>query len=402
MDGGEIVALLGGERGIERGAWGENASDFATDDLFGEFGVLHLLADGDAVAFAEQAGDVVFRSVIWDAAHGNAAFAIARGKSDLELAGSGFGVVEEELVEVAEAKKEQCVGILAFSGQVLTHERGLGVGGGFGHGRVRIQGVAVEVIANRVARAESRTTKRASARGGRLAGMRFALGLAMVIGCCASVGQTAPAAQDTGTATQTYTNADLHITFAYPVELKAMDVKALPGAAATSRSSEDPDAEANSLQTGQCSKVLLSVGETGAGQQGGAWGSILMTALDPSCIPPKALTSNKRMENLLMPMVTGGTQVLGMMPMGQASSFLLQGHKVYFAAAQGEPVAQGDLQSEAKQSIAFLAVQVNDHIVTWKIESNSQHLFIRLLSSRVDFGAGTPQALMPGRMGASN
>jgi hypothetical protein len=60
------------------------------------------------------------------------------------------------------------------------------------------------------------------------------------------------------------------------------------------------------------------------------------------------------------------------------------------------------LQSEAKQSIAVLAVQVNDHIVSWKIESNSQHLFTRLLSSRVDFGAGTPQALMPGRMGATN
>lgn len=220
--------------------------------------------------------------------------------------------------------------------------------------------------------------------------------------CCAAWAQTAPVVQDTGTATETYTNAALHLTFAYPAELKAMDAKALPGAAKNSRSSEDPDAEATNLQTAQCSKVLLSAGETGAGQQGGAWGSILMTALDPSCIPPKALKSNKAMENLLKPMVSSGTQILGMMPIGQASSFLVQGHKVYFAAAQGEPVAQGDLQSEATQSIAILAVQVDDHIVSWKFESNSQHLFNRLLSSRVDFGAGTPEMLMPGRMGANN
>jgi hypothetical protein len=232
--------------------------------------------------------------------------------------------------------------------------------------------------------------------------MRYALGLAMVMVGCAAVAQTAPAVQDTGTATQTYTNAALHLTFAYPAELKAMDAKALPSAAANSRSSQDPDAEATSLQTGQCSKVLLSVGVTGAGQQSGAWGSILMTELDPSCIPPKALKSEKRMDDLLKPMVTGGTQILGMMPLGEASSFLVQGHKVFFAAAQGEPVTQGDVQSETTATIAILAVQVDDHIVSWKIESNSQHLFNRLLSSRVDFGAGTPQSLMPGRMGGNN
>jgi sulfopyruvate decarboxylase TPP-binding subunit len=49
-----------------------------------------------------------------------------------------FGVVEEELVEVAEAKEEQGVGVLAFGGQVLAHERSVGVGRRLWHGRVRI------------------------------------------------------------------------------------------------------------------------------------------------------------------------------------------------------------------------------------------------------------------------
>ena len=56
--GGEIVVLLFAERGVEGGAGGEDAGDFATDDFLGELGVFHLVADSDAVAFAQQAGQV--------------------------------------------------------------------------------------------------------------------------------------------------------------------------------------------------------------------------------------------------------------------------------------------------------------------------------------------------------
>jgi hypothetical protein len=63
------------------------------------------------------------------------AFFVAGGEGELELGGGGFGVVEEELVEVAEAEEEQGVGVLAFGGQVLAHERGLSVGGGVRHGK---------------------------------------------------------------------------------------------------------------------------------------------------------------------------------------------------------------------------------------------------------------------------
>ena len=138
VDGSEVVALLGGEGWIEGGAGSEDASDFAADDFFGELRILHLVADGDAVALAQEAGDVVFGSVVGDAAHGDVALFVAGGEGELELAGSGFGVVEEELVEVAEAKEEQGVGMLAFGGQVLAHERSLGVGRRLWHGRVRI------------------------------------------------------------------------------------------------------------------------------------------------------------------------------------------------------------------------------------------------------------------------
>ncbi len=138
VHGGEIVALLGGEGGIEGGAGREDASDFAADDFLRELRVLHLVADGDAITLAEETGDVVFGGVPGDAAHGDVTLFVAGGEGDLELAGGGFGVVEEELVEVAEAKEEQGVGVLAFGGQVLAHERSVGVGRRLWHGRVRI------------------------------------------------------------------------------------------------------------------------------------------------------------------------------------------------------------------------------------------------------------------------
>ena len=144
VDGGEVVVALGALRGIERGAGREDAGDFAADDLLGELGVLHLLADGDAVALMQQAGDVGFDGVVGNAAHGHLAFAVARGEGDLQLAGGGFGVVVKELVEVAHAEEEQGVRMLRLGGEILPHERGLDRLGGFGWGAGRHGNASIE------------------------------------------------------------------------------------------------------------------------------------------------------------------------------------------------------------------------------------------------------------------
>ena len=86
VDGGEVVVLIGGEGGIEGGTGREDAGDLTADDFLRELRVLHLVADGDAIALAEEAGDVVLRSVIRDAAHGDAALFVAGGEGDLQLA----------------------------------------------------------------------------------------------------------------------------------------------------------------------------------------------------------------------------------------------------------------------------------------------------------------------------
>lgn len=205
-----------------------------------------------------------------------------------------------------------------------------------------------------------------------------------------------PQAQASAPATRTYTNPELHLTFTYPSELAAMDPAQLPGAERNAAFAGDPDAESNGLLSGHCSKVLLSVGEVNPGRAGGVWGSILLVSIDPGCLPPKALKSRKAMDNLLKPLVTGSTQILGMAPVAPETTWPIEGYRVHFAESEGQPVVQGDLQPNgADQTMAVLAVQVGDHVLAWKIESNNKALLNRLLGSRVDFGLGTPQALFP-------
>ena len=198
---------------------------------------------------------------------------------------------------------------------------------------------------------------------------------------------------------QVYTDAALNFTVSYPADLQPMDARAISGSADNSRFGGDANSEADSLESPACRKTLLSVGRVIQGAQGKQWGLMTVTDVGPSCIPPRALKSPKRMDSLLNPVVTGGTQTLGMMSMGPPASYLIQGHKVHFAGSRGEPVAKSDLQpSDETQTIANFAVQVNDHIVSFRIEANDSRLLNRMLASKVDFGAGSPQPLFPGQL----
>ena len=68
------------------------------------------------------------------AAHGHGPLLIARGEGDLQFSGCGAGVLEEELVEVAQAEEEQRVRVLLLGQGVLAHQRGLcGIEVSFGH-----------------------------------------------------------------------------------------------------------------------------------------------------------------------------------------------------------------------------------------------------------------------------
>ncbi len=81
--GREEVVLLLAESGIESGSRGEDAGHLTAHELLGELRVFHLIAKGDAVALAEQAGDVAVNRVVGDAAHRHLALPVAGGQCQL-------------------------------------------------------------------------------------------------------------------------------------------------------------------------------------------------------------------------------------------------------------------------------------------------------------------------------
>src|SRR5579875_1651766 len=114
---------------IGGGAGGDDAGYFTANEFFAGAGLFHLLADGNAVAALDEAGDVAVGGVVGDAAHrdGVAVFLITGGEGDFEFARGGDGVVVEELVEIAQAEEEERSGNLFFGSLVLPHERRRGL-----------------------------------------------------------------------------------------------------------------------------------------------------------------------------------------------------------------------------------------------------------------------------------
>ena len=123
---------------------GEDAGDLAFDEFAG-FGFGGLFGDGDAFAGLEQPGEVALGGVVGHAAHRGAA---AFGEGDVEDGRGGFGVLEEHLVEIAEAEEQDDVRGQGFPhGLVLGHhrgERGHGHAGETGEGIRENQGAMVE------------------------------------------------------------------------------------------------------------------------------------------------------------------------------------------------------------------------------------------------------------------
>ena len=142
-DAGEPLALAGVERCVDRCARREHARDLAANDGLGGLGVLHLLAQRDAIALAQQALQVGAGGVVGNPAHGHGLRLVARGEGELQLARGDQRVLVEELVEVAEAEEEQRVGVRVLGGAVLPHDRGKvalsgGCGSFSGQGHARV------------------------------------------------------------------------------------------------------------------------------------------------------------------------------------------------------------------------------------------------------------------------
>jgi len=87
--------------------------------------VFHLVAHSYPEALPDELGNVPFGSVVGDAAHRDchALLPVPRSQSNLEFLRRNDGVFKEELVKIAQAKKEESVRVTLLDGIVLAHQR---------------------------------------------------------------------------------------------------------------------------------------------------------------------------------------------------------------------------------------------------------------------------------------
>ena len=109
---------------LDHGAWGQDAGHVAPDDLV-LARRLHLVADHDLVAGAQELAHVRLPRVVRHAAHRRSTSLPERPGRQLHAhdRSGDLGVVEEDLVEVAEPEKKDSVGVLLFCLPVLPHDR---------------------------------------------------------------------------------------------------------------------------------------------------------------------------------------------------------------------------------------------------------------------------------------
>ncbi len=129
INGAEIIRPVGFEQvHLAHGAGRDDLRDLARDDL-PRLRFARLVANRDAPPRLDELRDVTWRRVVRHPAHRHA---IAMSQREIEQAGSLLGVVEKELVKIAEPKEQQ--GIRRHAGAqplVLLHHGGKGVGHGF-------------------------------------------------------------------------------------------------------------------------------------------------------------------------------------------------------------------------------------------------------------------------------
>ena len=124
------MVTLGERRVLGQRAGGDDAHDRAVDDARRVPRILHLVADHDLLAHADQPVDVGLGAARRHAGHRHGFFAlVARREREPEEPRCLLGVLEEELEEVSHPEEEEAVRMLLPGRPVLLHDRGVRTAG---------------------------------------------------------------------------------------------------------------------------------------------------------------------------------------------------------------------------------------------------------------------------------
>ena len=125
MDGRQEVVLATIQDIVAHGyAWCDEFGDAALHQFLGEFRVLQLVANGHAIASADEAWQVRIEGVVGETGHFGGrlrAFVVAACECDAQHACCGDGIVAVRFVEVATTEEKHRIGVLRFEVVELAH-----------------------------------------------------------------------------------------------------------------------------------------------------------------------------------------------------------------------------------------------------------------------------------------
>ena len=154
----QVTALAIDDVALRRGTRRNDAYDLAPHESLRRRRFFDLIADRDAQSMFDQLRDVTVSGVIRHAAHRRFVILtfVARGQDEVEQRRGFFRVLEEHLVEVAEAVEEDGVGDLPLDLEILLeHRRELGTGHSAGEFIVMVSESAAAPRLRREARPRS-------------------------------------------------------------------------------------------------------------------------------------------------------------------------------------------------------------------------------------------------------
>ncbi len=125
---GQEIVFLRPQQRIRRRPGSDHPRHFATNQLRadllpGQARIFHLLANGYFETFTDELPNVAFRRVVGHSAHGHrdAFLFVAGSERDLQLLRRHDGILEEKLIKVSQAKKQQGSGMIFLDGGILPH-----------------------------------------------------------------------------------------------------------------------------------------------------------------------------------------------------------------------------------------------------------------------------------------
>ena len=108
---------------IQRSTGSNNLDNLTLHNTFCFLGVLHLLANGNAITLFNQLGNVTIYGMVRHTAHRHSLLAFGQG--NIQFTGRSDCILKKHFVKISQTEEQQIIGMLFLNSQILLHHGGV-------------------------------------------------------------------------------------------------------------------------------------------------------------------------------------------------------------------------------------------------------------------------------------